>query len=110
MILVIPLSAWFCVGKWEFGRIGWSAGQDGETLKMRVHPIQFGHWTGRYERQKPLYFMYAPLNELCVSETTSLAFSSYDNLFSDIEDLENAGKPRQRDNAIGSRVNWKKSF
>ena len=23
------LSAWFCLGRWEFGRIGWSTGQGG---------------------------------------------------------------------------------
>ena len=26
-ILVINLSAWYCLGRWEFGRIGWSTGQ-----------------------------------------------------------------------------------
>ena len=29
MILVIPLSAWLCLGRWDFGRIGWSTGQGG---------------------------------------------------------------------------------
>ena len=33
VILVIPLSAWFCLGSFEFGRISWAAGQDGGTFK-----------------------------------------------------------------------------
>ena len=31
LILDIPLSARFCLGRWKFGRIGWSGVQDGRT-------------------------------------------------------------------------------
>ena len=37
---LIPLSAWFCMGRWEFGRIGWSTGQGGGTLKIIVIPTK----------------------------------------------------------------------
>ena len=30
----------FCLGCWEFGRIGWSTGQGGGTLKIRVNPTK----------------------------------------------------------------------
>ena len=38
MILVIPLAARFCLGRWELGRIGWVTGQDGRTSQNMVYP------------------------------------------------------------------------
>ena len=37
LILVITLSAWFCLGRWEFGRIGRAAGQDGWNIQIKVN-------------------------------------------------------------------------
>ena len=42
-ILIIPLSAWFYLGIWEFGRIGWLTGQGGGTLKIRVNQYKIFH-------------------------------------------------------------------
>ena len=47
MILVIPLSACFCLGRCEFGRLGWSTGQGGGTLKIRVNPTKTRYATTR---------------------------------------------------------------
>ena len=38
MLLVIPLSARFCLGRWGFGRIGWVTGKDGWTSQIKVNP------------------------------------------------------------------------
>ena len=34
-ILGVPFSAQFCLGRWEFSRIGWAGGQDGATSKSK---------------------------------------------------------------------------
>ena len=31
LILAVPLSGWFCLSRWHFGRIGWATGQNGRT-------------------------------------------------------------------------------
>ena len=38
MILVILLSARFCLGRWGFGRIGLATGQDAETSQIKIQP------------------------------------------------------------------------
>ena len=40
MILVLPLSARFSLGRWGFGRIGWVMGQDGGTYQIKVNPTR----------------------------------------------------------------------
>ena len=36
-ILTVPLSAQFCLGRWEFGRSNWEAGQNPHTKEQIAH-------------------------------------------------------------------------
>ena len=40
LFLAVPLSAWFCWGRWELGSVGIAAGQSGGPVKIIVNPTK----------------------------------------------------------------------